>query len=205
MKSCTILYSKKMYPHAVYHFQQAVEKALKSYCLGLGIVSKVGTHDTPYILLEGMFEKTGMKELIRSSSEESENLIDKAWEAKKKDKQIDIAKMPFEQIKYELANIDRNKTISEQLFNSMNTLVVKVKGRSQPPPLEITTLSIMVSLYTLGAISFPHEAFTRYPDGKMSPRNYVPELGIVKAIPDMIKYLDPAIKELRQKLEQPLS
>jgi len=31
IKSCKILYSKKIYSHAAYHFQQAVEKAMKGY------------------------------------------------------------------------------------------------------------------------------------------------------------------------------
>lgn len=80
IKSYRILYSKKIYSHAVYHFQQAVEKAMKGYCLALGILSieEVKSHDTPYVLLKGLFEKTGMKEMLQSLNVESKSLLDKA-------------------------------------------------------------------------------------------------------------------------------
>lgn len=201
-KSCKVLYSKKIYPHSVYHFQQAVEKAMKGYCLGLGILSieEVKGHDTPYVLLKGIFEKTGFKEILQSSDLETKSLLDKAWEAKDdQEKRLGIAKMPYEQIIHELNAIGSDKQKIELIRGSLIRLAVTLKINQKTLPLEITTLAVMGSLYRLGAMSFPHEAFTRYPDDeKMVPRDYVPELGIVKAIPKMTDYLVTAIKELGQ-------
>jgi len=56
VKSCKVLYSKKLYPHATYHFQQAVEKATKGYMLGLGFyeireLRELMSHFTPQLFL----------------------------------------------------------------------------------------------------------------------------------------------------------
>lgn len=205
IKSCRVLYSKKIYPHAVYHCQQAVEKAMKGYCLALGILSieEVKSHDTPYLLLKGLFEKTGMKEMLQSLSAESKSLLDKTWEAQHNlEKRLEIARMPFEQIIHEIINIDKDKQRSRQILDSLIPLSATIRINS-PLPLEITTLPVLASLYRLGAMSFPHEAFTRYPDDeKMNPTKYAPELGIVKAIPKMTEYLIIALKELRLELGQ---
>lgn len=204
IKSYRILYPKKNYSHAVYHFQQAVEKAMKGYCLGLGILSieEIKGHDTPYVLLKGILEKTGMKGMLQDSNVESKSLLDKAWEAKDKQEiRLKIARMPFEQIIHELNNIDNDRQKIELICGSLIRLAVDININSKTLPLEFTTLSAMASLYRLGSMSFPHEAFTRYPDEeKMTPTEYVPELGIVKAIPRMTNYLVTALKELKREL-----
>ena len=199
VKSCKVLYSKKIYSHSVYHFQQAVEKAMKAYCLGLGIlkIEEVTGHDTPYVLLKG-FEKTGLMVILKSSDIKTQSFLDKAWEPKSDlEKRLGIAKMPYEQIIHELDAIESDKRQIEQLIRSLLTGFLKVNKKT--PPLEITTLAAMGSLYRLGVMSFPHEAFTRYPDNeRMAPRDYTRELGIVKAIPKMTGFLVNAIRDLTQ-------
>jgi len=47
----------------------------------------------------------------------------------------------------------------------------------------------------LGFITYPHEAFTRYPDGEITPEAYKSgELGIIKAYDQIYKVTDLAIK-----------
>lgn len=206
IKSYKVLYSKRIYSHAVYHFQQAVEKAMKGYCLALGMLSirEVKSHDTPYVLLKGLLGKTGLKDMLQSLSPDSRSLLDKAWDAQDDlGKRLNIARMPFEQIINELNSIDNDREKTKQIRDSLLPTLVALRVDSQALPLEITTLPVLASLYRLGAMSFPHEAFTRYPDDeKMTPIEYVRELGIVKAIPKMTKYLITALKELRLELAQ---
>ena len=205
IKSCRVLCSKKIYPHAIYHFQQAVEKAMKAYCLGLGILSieEIRGHDTPYVLLKGLFEKTGMKAMFKGSNSQSKILLDKAWEVKDDPvKRLGIAKMPFDQIMYELECIDADSQRAKLIADATQAVLFKAaqsKGVNKPAlPLILLTFHIMPCLYRLSVISFPHEAFTRYPDDEeMTPADYVSELGIVKALPKMINYLATAVKELR--------
>jgi len=206
IKSYKVLYSKKIYPHAVYHFQQAVEKAMKGYCLALGMLSieEVRSHDTPYVLLKGLLEKTGLRDMLQGLNAESKSLLDKAWEAQHDlEKRLKIARMPIEEINFELNGIDNDREKTKQISDSLLPILLNLRVDSQPLPLEITTLPILASLYRLGAVSFPHEAFTRYPDEeKMTPIEYSRDLGIVKAIPTMTKYLLTALKELRLELAQ---
>jgi len=154
------------------------------------------------VLLEGLFDKTGMKEMLQSSNVEATSLLDKAWKAKdNREKRLGIARMPFEQIIHELNNIDNDRQKIELICDSLIRLAADIEINSETPPLEFTTLPAMASLYRLGAMSFPHEAFTRYPDDEeMIPTKYDPKLGIVKAIPRMTKYLVTALKELKREL-----
>lgn len=207
VSSCRRLYSKKIYPHAVYHFQQATEKAMKGYCLGLGISTieeiKIRGHDTPYVLLRATFEKTGMKRLLQSFGGDSQDRLDKAWEAiYKPEKRLEIARITFQEIKGHLGDIDKNEPTINELANKLSQLLIRIKGTEEPPPLFLQTLSILRRIYVLGVISFPHEEFTRYPDGEITPPEYASDLGIVKGIPHMIRCLIPVIKELRFRLAQ---
>ena len=41
--------------------------------------------------------------------------------------------------------------------------------------------------YILGALTFLHENFTRYPGGYLEPQDYTKQLGIVQAVPELIE------------------
>ena len=65
-KTCLILYKKKVYSHAVYHLQQAVEKTVKAYVLIEGFYTakemrEIAIHESPLIIIKALTEKTGMK------------------------------------------------------------------------------------------------------------------------------------------------
>lgn len=203
IRSCRALYSRRIYSHAVYHLQQAVEKAMKGYCIGLGMLSlkDIKSHDTPYLLLTGLFEKTGMRKLLESSSQETKERFGRAEEAiKKPKKRLGIARMPFEQIMFNLMLIDGYGIIAEQMDSALTKMAANFKVKSGSPPPDFTDIFIMVRLYVLGTVTFPHEEFTRYPGGQMEPKEYVPELGVVKAVGDIVGYLDPTVKDLRRIL-----
>jgi HEPN domain-containing protein len=46
-----------------------------------------------------------------------------------------------------------------------------------------------IMLYTIAGFTFPHFKFTRYPDEDMEPSDYTPDLGIVKATPELVTHL----------------
>jgi hypothetical protein len=201
LKSCKRLYSKKIYAHSVYHLQQAVEKSVKGYCLGLGISTiedvRVRGHDTPYILLRAALEKTGMKTMLRGLSDDSKNRIDRAWEAMdRRENRVEIAKITFEQVKMHLSDIDRNEVTMNEVVNKLNPVLTLINPK-ESPPIFFQILPTLARLYVLASLSFPHEEFTRYPDGEITPAEYTSKSGIVQGIPKMIKYLVPVIEELR--------
>jgi hypothetical protein len=57
---------------------------------------------------------------------------------------------------------------------------------------------LIALLYAISMVTFPHEKFSRYPDGKIKPMDYTQDLGIVKATPELIEYLEK-IHEYLQK------
>jgi hypothetical protein len=206
IKSCKLLHCKKIYPHSVYHLQQAIEKGLKGYCLGLGILTLgeiKGLHHTPFILMKGVLEKTGIKALIQELDEESREIL-MLWEIEEKaEKRLLIAKWSFKEIIQYLKIIDNYKSISINMVDALiNLAKSSSKYNSNSSFLELTTITDMCSLYILGTISFPHESFTRYPDSDIKPLDYTKESGIVKATPKMLNYLKYDIKNLRVELSK---
>ena len=197
----------KTYPDAVYHLQQAVEKATKGYCLGTGILSineikgKRG-HDTPYFLLKAILEKTSLKTFLEEKSEEAKERFQKAWDSiDNREKRIEIARINLLQIRHHLSKIDEYNQGAELLMLSF-AQQQNVNIDSKAIPITIRTLPIMTSLQILGAITFPHEEFTRYPDGPIVPSDYTSKMGIVQAIPEIINHLIPTIKKFTQILDK---
>ncbi len=67
-----------------------------------------------------------------------------------------------------------NKEVIDELDKTNITSVV-----SSLTGAVSTTLHIEVPLYILSVITFPHESFTRYPDGELTPNDYTMNLGVV--------------------------
>jgi hypothetical protein len=67
---------------------------------------------------------------------------------------------------------------------------------------ESTTASI---LYVIAAVTFPHEAFTRYPDGELKPADYVEGLGIVDAAGAIVSRLEKCLARIEEVYLKPRS
>jgi hypothetical protein len=103
---------------------------MKGYCLGLGILSiqEIRSHDTPYVLLKGLFEKTGMKSILESSDKDTKDRFDKAWDAiENPEKRLEIARLPFQQIMDNLRDIDNYQSISKRF----GILLINLPSRSR--------------------------------------------------------------------------
>jgi len=201
LKTCNVLYSKKFYPHATYHFQQAVEKASKGYMLGFGLLTKeeLFTHDTPELFLKALLEKTGVESWAnRLADENLKELIDKAkLVIGKSEKRQEVAQASYEEINKHICSIDVYKDTAKRMCQSVISEISRIIEAMPPPPPIFQALSALAVLFILAAISFPHEAYTRYPDKEITPSNYTATLGVVRAIPKMMKYLQPEINNLK--------
>ncbi|MCL0056124.1 HEPN domain-containing protein [Dehalococcoidia bacterium] len=205
--SCNALYSKKLYPHAVYHLQQAVEKATKGYMLGFNWLSaqelrKIG-HDTPKLSLDALFKETGIESWFKQGGDEVlETIINDMWQVMSNpDKRQEVARITYDEIMEWLSLIlmyvNRSKVAVENVIEDMiECHSLPVGAEFPPPPIQAMVVAPIV-LSVLGAVSFPHWEYTRYPDGKMVPSDYEANLGIVRAIPEIIKCLEPEIQQLK--------
>ena len=202
LRSCRVLHSKKIYPHAVYHLQQAVEKATKGYVLGFGWLNKqelAKTHDSPRLFMKALLEKPGIKSWAKhSGSERIKTIIDNAYLAvDDSERRKEVALTSYEDITVNLAEIHKFTVIGEQLSQSLIEKLSSIRGvKAQSSPPLYQAMSAMVTLFGLAAISFPHEAYTRYPDGGITPSQYTTNLGVVHAALEMAKLLEREIQRL---------
>lgn len=65
----------------------------------------------------------------------------------------------------------------------------------------IHTMSFTTGLYYLSIITYAHEAFTRYPGGKITPRDYTENMGIVAKFDEIVEYFEPILNELEIDLD----
>jgi HEPN domain-containing protein len=211
IKSIKLLQSKKIYPHAAYHFQQAVEKAAKGYVLAFGYLSKdelPKIHDTPMIFLKVFLERTGLKAFAeQAGSEVLRKRVSDAYDAMDDPvKRQKIARTEYHDVCKALGEIDKYGYISEQIPKLMQGIAQHVESSSRMPvlqlPLVFQTLYALVTLFILAAISFPHWNYTRYPDMAIKPDEYTIDLGIVRALPKMAKMLEKENHELMKLILQ---
>ncbi|MHB8105538.1 MAG: HEPN domain-containing protein [Dehalococcoidales bacterium] len=202
IKSCKLLYSKRIYHHAIYHLQQAVEKAVKGYVLLEGYytiteLKELFTHDTPLILLKAVLIKTGIKKMAENSTDPlllktitiAENAV------KNEGERFIIASFSKEKIHNFLSQTDDYQKIT-QLIRQLTSQGFANIGTNPMPISFFYAVSAIVVIMILGIITFPHESFTRYPGGIMTPDNYNKQLGIVTEAPKMIHLLESQMKNL---------
>ncbi|MCK4361727.1 MAG: HEPN domain-containing protein [Dehalococcoidia bacterium] len=208
--SCNVLHSKKLYPQSTYHLQQAVEKATKGYVLGFGLMKKdeIIHHRTPDLFLRALFDKTGIRLWASQLPDQSlKTIIDDYASSISKEKRKEIAQTSYNSILSFLSLAEEYQRMSKRLTSDLTRqirLILKKEDGVNIPGLQV--LSAIITLFILAPISFPHEAFTRYPainpDTEMSPSDYVASLGIVKATPKITKHLIPQIKNLKSVLSE---
>jgi HEPN domain-containing protein len=204
LETCEILHKKRLYAYAVYHLQQAVEKAAKGYLLGLGFckageLRELYGHLTPQLFIKALFDKTGLTSWAETLADETlKGKIDKAKGAiSEEEKRIRIAKLSNVEIDRFLVNIERYYDIGSTLTTQVTSEARKLVAPESPTPSLWQSLRPMICIFSLAVITFPHEAYTRYPDGKMTPSDYNRDLGIVSATKKIARLLRTQIDDLK--------
>lgn len=204
VKSCKLLYSKKLYPHAVYHLQQAVEKTIKGYVLVEGYykateLKEITTHQSPSVLLKGVLVKTGIKHLAEKSNDKTlkAKIDDAEATIANEDKRIEIAKTSQSEIKKLLSQIEDYRKVTDLIQQETSIKLTQIALGPMPMSL-FQAISTIVAIMILAIITFPHESYTRYPDGQMVPDNYNQNLGIVCATPRIVRILEAEIRNLEK-------
>lgn len=204
LKSCEILHKKRLYPHAVYHLQQAVEKATKGYLLGLGFykaseLRELFGHLTPQLFIKALFDKRGLTSWAETLTDETlKRKIGRAKETiSEEEKQIAIAHVSRAEIDRLLARIERDCEMSSELTEHLASEMRNLVATEFPIPLLWQAMRSMMYIFAFAVITFPHEAYTRYPDGKMTPSDYNQDLGIVSATKKIAKGLRSEVDGLK--------
>jgi HEPN domain-containing protein len=196
LEACRILYGKKIYSASSYHLQQAAEKTIKAHALLTGefTIKEIReiSHKTPRffpILLKKLGEYQNYYEYkhpgIIETASQTKDLIEF------KDTNIKFAKISYEMIKELLEkNNQQKKDILRKETKSKS-------GKEKMLLIELINYhSNIALLYLICFFTFPHESYSRYPDGELKPLEYTNDLGIVKATPELIKLLDEVIQKI---------
>jgi len=69
--------------------------------------------------------------------------------------------------------------------------------------MEVTDfVSLFIKLYLLTCITFPHAEFARYHDREIKSKDYDPNLGIVKVMPELWDATGATIDGVQQLIDQ---
>jgi len=206
IKAGMILYEAGEFALSVYHSQQAAEKAMKAFCLGLGALTfeqVSGTHRTPQLILTTIEQWPGseMSTILSGiANKDYRRSVKAAAKLVNSDRrgQEQLAKLPLRSDKREL-NIEVLFKLSDQLMAGNVFLeqkeeeVKKVLAKCLPEHIDsIMNYSLIKygqtagQCYTLGALTFTHESCTRYPGSWLEPHDYTAQLGIVQAVPELM-------------------
>ena len=189
---------------SVYHIQQAIEKAMKAFCLSVGDVTIEElrtTHRTPQPLLKIIEERPGSEMINVLNSLGNRDYKAAITQVKRlvNNDQQQLAKLPMKS-SARVYGIDVLIKVAGALLTTHPLLEKKEKEVKTvfadylPEYKEsIVTYSLVkfgqaaLQCYILGVLTFPHESCTRYPGGFLEPQDYTHALGIVQAIPFLIE------------------
>jgi HEPN domain len=208
IRSCRVLHSRRLYPHSVYHLQQAVEKTVKGYVLlegyyRAGEFKAISTHQSPLIVLKAMFEKTGVRSLAETSDDRT--LITKIMHAEStvaaEKARIEIAGLSQSQIRENLIRIEDYREQVRLTVREVNR-GLRDLGFAAMPKSVFQPYLALPAIIMLAIITFPHWSCTRYPDGRMTPSDYSGQLGVVREIPALVGILEKEIRDLQKAYRQ---
>jgi len=220
MESAKTLYEKHLYATAVYHLQQSVEKISKAYGITFFFFDEkdlkepsIG-HKTPRAFIKGVEtpEIQGYIKImqalhpeLKADTKELKKVVDSG--------QYDIAILSKEAILSVLGTIDRLETAfkekgTEEIMNTafeflsefVHSLKKEGKKKRVKDTLDVDFLISFISLYLLSVVTYPHFAYTRYPDGKLKPGDYKEGMGIVDTTPEILKYVQRTIEYFERYL-----
>jgi len=215
LAAAKVLYKKHLYSSAVYHLQQSVEKATKAFCIGTGLVSASEAKSIGHNPLEGHFlYASRLSSFIPELGKIDPRCnVDLAKIGEVEEKGLEIARLDRNAINSLLASYDAvDKSMDYMLsqvanwVNSQTTRASKGQAASKRPysgddvgrtiAQRIQLSRNIPFLFLASALTFPHEEFTRYPDGKIKPWDYGKSMGIIACMPELIRRMDKTLRAL---------
>ena len=222
-----LLYEQNSYALAVYHLQQAVEKATKAYCLFSGRISVDEILKIKHESLRGhqIFANKLSRELkllVQANPSLNADLskldelmgkvkrrevalfdgvtIDKLISAY--DSQVERSNLPMSLASEKMETIFQGVLKEYPEFRHLTEDETKqardILNRMLPQVMSAS--QSIPFLFVASVLTFPHWMWTRYPDGDIKPWDYQPSMGIVSRMPQLIHRMDKALKSMEAQV-----
>jgi len=223
LKAISPLYEQENYSLSTYHLQQTVEKITKAYGLAFNLIKRnelggkkgVG-HDSPLMFVRGVEKHELMKYVlalkhfkpeIRTDVDQLELIVkEKKIEIARTEENVAIVYLQLIDNLYKKLDTKELRDMIEILAGVMISFTLddedKVKKAEKffEKNFKMNYIISFIALYLLACLTFPHEAFTRYPDRALKPEEYKKGMGIVDATPRLIPYIEKIIKDIEEFL-----
>ncbi len=206
-------YSNEDFPDSIYHLQQTAEKVMKAYGLVQGAFTKKDLfdiqHKTPKAFIK-LVEEKNIQVYLKSLKQINPNLNTDISELKTivdtKDQELALLNADQLNIWLNLSKkIDENlsKTNIDDILRKVLPDLAEMQGKKVTyPKFSIMKFSsTFIKMYLIATMTYPHEAYTRYPDREIKPSQYTKELGIVQVAPEVFKLLDESLDFLNKFIE----
>ena len=204
LRAAEILHKNKLHALAVYHLQQAIEKASKTIAIASFSISpeevKDINHKSPIAFIK-MVQSMPIIRLVKLFNAGIRTDIENLEETIKK-KSGEILKSSKEEIDELLdflenykssINNEEVKTVVEELI--IKPLKIDIKLDSFPE-----MANGFIDLYVLSCITYPHWMSTRYSDQSVKPDDYRDGLGIFDCFEKLLRLSEKSIKSIEKYL-----
>jgi HEPN domain-containing protein len=215
LRASKVMYKQRMYAQSTYHLQQCAEKATKAYLLGIGMgtvdeVRRIGHDSLKGHLLYARKLSKFFPELRRIDPMLN---IDLSEIEKLEAKRIEIARWSRAKVKGELRVFEKvDKTLSSMIpqmvgltieviapqLEEGQQLKLEAIGEDRIVKVAMPLLRAPQFLFIASLLTFPHEAYTRYPDSAIKPEDYTKSMGIVSNTPELIRGMEKALLAMRK-------
>lgn len=217
LKASEILYREGLTALATYHLQQAVEKASKSYWLQTGVFNKDEVWGFGHNSLKGNLELLKkfswaipafgrMNPKLNVDLSTVEGIEKKGLEFAR----YDVASIDSLMSAYDATDKVDGATLLSQSVAWMQSMVAGTPEEKSEPNqvmegqedriqriVKIAPLFRFIPfLFVASVVTFPHEEFTRYPDGEIKPWEYDTSMGIVARLPALIMRVNKVLDSL---------
>ena len=198
IKAAELLYNIKINSLALFHLQQAAEKILDGIGYMSGYISyeeiKKSNHVTPKIYYKLIYKVLSAISDIKMT------------EAEFSEKREDVAKLSSNEIKKIMNECDENKiepTVKSIFWKNIDKFLKEARRHGKNKTIIYNKIGERVHgfvvMTVLSRILYPHEAYTRYPDGNIKPSDYNNlKLGIAENIEELINLAKKSNQEVSE-------
>jgi len=218
LRASKILYRRHIFALATYHLQQCVEKATKAFVLGTGMATVEEVRDIGHDSLKGhLLYATKLSRFLPELGKIDPVLnLDLSKIEEMEAKRLEIARWSGAEVGGALSTfhaVDKAlvsivpqmvelalKVVLPQLKDIQGARGLKLGARDTRRIVRkaVPLLRAPQFLFVASLLTFPHEAFTRYPNGAIGPEDYNKSTGIVVHAPELMRGMDKAIRALWQ-------